>query len=139
MLPELEKFTFSWTLPLRWSDIDELRHVNNAKYLTFFEDARINYSRAVSEWDWTTEGFLVAAAHINYRRPLFLRDEPTVYVRTSKIGTKSFDMEYIIVSKTGELIADGTTVQVCIDMTTFKPVAMPAHHRERTIAYEKVI
>jgi acyl-CoA thioester hydrolase len=88
----MEKYTFSMPLVLRWSDIDELRHVNNAKYLTFFEEARIQYNKNVGNWNWKTEGFLLASANINFRKPLFLRDEPVIYARISKIGNKSFKM-----------------------------------------------
>jgi acyl-CoA thioester hydrolase len=130
-------FTFCAPLYLRWSDIDELRHVNNARYLTFFEEVRIGYNRAVGEWDWTKEGFLIANAQLNFRKPLFLRDNPTIWTRISKIGTKSFDMEYLIFNKKGELCADGSTVQVAIDMKTFTPVAVPEAIIAKILAYEK--
>jgi acyl-CoA thioester hydrolase len=132
-----ENYTFSMPLILRWSDIDELRHVNNAKYLTFFEEVRIQYNNRVGNWNWKTEGFLLAAANINFRKPLFLRDEPTIHARISKIGTKSFDMEYAIFNKKGELCASGTTVQVAIEMTSFTPIAVPEHIKTLVLAYEK--
>ena len=132
-----ENFNFSAPLHLRWSDIDELRHVNNAKYLTFFEEIRIGYNRVVGEWDWRTEGFLIANANISFRKPLFLKDEPVIWARVSKIGRKSFDMEYLIFNKNGELCAEGTTVQVAIDMKTFKPVAVPESIIAKILAFEK--
>lgn len=132
----LKDFQFSYVLPLRWSDIDELRHVNNSRYLTYFEEARIRYNQAVAPWDWQRVGFLIASANVNYRRPLFLRDEPIIYVRTSRLGTKSFEMEYVIVNKNGELVADGTTTQVAIEMKTFQTIPIPEDIRQRMASFE---
>jgi acyl-CoA thioester hydrolase len=132
-----DNFTYSTPLYLRWSDIDELRHVNNARYLTFFEEVRIGYNRVVGEWDWRNEGFLIANAQVNFRKPLFLADNPTIWARISKIGTKSFDMEYLIFNKKGELCAEGTTIQVAIDMKTFQPVAVPEAIIAKILDYEK--
>jgi acyl-CoA thioester hydrolase len=133
----MQNFTFSMPLILRWSDIDELRHVNNAKYLTFFEEARIQYNHAVGNWNWTTEGFLIASANINFRKPLFLRDEPTIFARVSKIGNKSFDMEYHIYNKNGELCAEGMTVQVAINLQTSTPIPVPEKIKGLMRAFEK--
>ena len=132
-----EQFTFSTPLPLRWSDIDELRHVNNARYLTFFEEARIAYNRQVGEWDWRKEGFLIANANISFRKPLFLNDQPIIWLRVSKIGTKSFEMEYLIFNKNNDLCASGTTVQVAIDMQTFAPIAVPQAIIHKILAFER--
>ena len=34
-------------LPVRWGDQDPLGHVNNARFFTYFEQARIDYFDAV--------------------------------------------------------------------------------------------
>jgi acyl-CoA thioester hydrolase len=133
----MQNFTFSMPLILRWSDIDELRHVNNAKYLTFFEEARIQYNNVVGNWNWTTEGFLLASANINFRKPLFLRDEPTIFARVSKIGNKSFDMEHHIYNKNGELCAEGSTVLVAINLQTSTPIPVPEKIKGLMQAFEK--
>jgi acyl-CoA thioester hydrolase len=134
---DLANFTFVYDLPLRWSDIDELGHANNARYLTYFEEGRIRYNEATAKWNWKTEGFLIAASHINYRRPLLLRDDPKLYIRISKMGSKSFEMEYVILNKKGELVADGTTVQVAINIQTFATIPVPTDIRAGVLAYEK--
>lgn len=124
-------------LVLRWSDVDELRHVNNAKYLTFFEEARIQYNRLVGNWNWKTEGFLLASANINFRKPLFLRDEPTIYARISKIGNKSFEMEHLIYNKNGDLCAEGSTVLVAINLQTSATITIPENIKTQMLAFEK--
>jgi len=35
------KLLFTYTIPVRWGDMDALGHVNNATYFTYFEQARV--------------------------------------------------------------------------------------------------
>ena len=45
---------FRMSIPLRWSDLDAFNHVNNARYLTFLEQARIEWFESIGE-PWVTE------------------------------------------------------------------------------------
>ena len=36
-------FIYFKKIESRWGDMDGLRHINNAKYLTYFETARLEY------------------------------------------------------------------------------------------------
>ena len=38
-----DRTVFRMSIPLRWSDLDAFNHVNNARYLTFLEQARIEW------------------------------------------------------------------------------------------------
>jgi len=38
---KLENFPFQHTIKTRWRDLDAFRHVNNATFLSYIEDARI--------------------------------------------------------------------------------------------------
>ena len=117
---QLSDFRYSEPIHMRWSDIDELHHVNNAVYLTYFEQGRSNFMRTVHDFDWREDGFILARAEIDYLMPLFYTDEPKMYVRCSRVGSKSFNLEYIIVNeKDGkqDLIAKCRSVQVMYNFT----------------------
>lgn len=64
------KFRFKMKLDIRWSDMDEMRHVNNAVYLTYFEQARVYYFHEACEWDWKAIGAILANAHVDYLKPV---------------------------------------------------------------------
>ena len=42
---QLTDYRHTLEIPVRFMDIDALGHVNNARYLNFLEEARLDYSR----------------------------------------------------------------------------------------------
>ena len=136
---EKAKFRFKMKLDIRWSDMDEMRHVNNAVYLTYFEQARVYYFHEACQWNWKEIGVILASAHVDYLRPVVFPNPTYVYVRTSKIGTKSFEISYLITSIVNgveELTTTGYTTMVLYDYETNKSVAIPDFLKERIRAYE---
>ncbi|MBM3936652.1 MAG: acyl-CoA thioesterase [Sphingomonadales bacterium] len=99
-------FPFYSAVHLRWADIDALQHVNNAVYLSYFEQARIDYFRALGCWDWEKVGMLLVRTEVDYLRPLLIRDKAWILTRTVKLGQKSFEMEYLIVRDALDWSAD---------------------------------
>jgi len=140
---ELDQFNFSLPIQVRWNDLDALGHVNNAVFVTYFEIARGRFMlEACPGWDWSKDMFLVAHVNVDFRRELLLTaDEPRVMVKTSKIGTKSFVLEYAIVSNPGEelvIYATGTTTQVMFDMKSRQTVEVPEWVRASLMAFDKL-
>ncbi len=128
-------------IEIRFVDIDAFGHVNNAHYLTYFEQARIKYFDDIVDWeyDWSKEGIILARAEINYAMPALFRDEVEVMTRCSRIGTKSFDIECKIIKlKDGKeiLLADGKTVMVAFDYTTNQSIVIPDRWREALKKFE---
>ena len=86
-------------ITVRWGDVDSMGHVNNAKYFTYCESARMTYFAAVGMNDHReTErhGPALAAANLNFRRQVRWPAELEVATRVSEIGRSSFKMEYEI-------------------------------------------
>src|SRR3954453_11003094 len=83
-------------LYIRFSDIDAFGHVNNATYLTYFEEARVQFFDDVVDYpyDWSKEGVIVARAEVDFTMPVHFKDEIIIETSCSRIGTKSFDLSY---------------------------------------------
>lgn len=135
--------TFKHKTPIevRFADVDAFGHVNNAKYLTYFEQARVKYFNDIVDWtyDWSKEGIILAKADIDFIKPIHFRDEITVFTRTSRLGNKSFDLQYQIMSyKDGEeiLMSDCTTVMVAFDYVHKKSIAIPEEWKQALRKYE---
>ena len=86
-------------IEIRWRDLDALRHVNNAVYATYLEEARDEwFVRALgpggSFWD-----YVLARVAIDFRREL-TQDDDALVVRTClvRIGTSSLTFREEIVS-----------------------------------------
>lgn len=133
------EFNYQTSISLRFSDMDMFGHANNAVYLTYFEQARSGYWKDILHWDWKTYGIVLVKSEIEYIKPITLEENIWIYIRTSKVGNSSFEIEYLIVARKGaqeEIRTIGKTKQVTIDFSTKKPVAIPKEYKEKMIAID---
>ena len=140
---ELEKYNFSLPLQMRWNDLDPLGHVNNALFVTYFEIARGHFMTiACPEWNWHKDMFLIANVNADFKKELLLTaNDPKVHVKTIKIGTKSFVLEYAVTSKKeNEIVlhATGTTTQIMFDMKTRSTIEVPDWVRKSLEDFDKL-
>ena len=141
----LQDFKFSLPLSIRWNDLDPLNHVNNVYYFEYFQMGRGYYMQtACPKWDWTKHMFVIAHIECDYFKELKLTAaEPTIKLRTSSLGAKSFEIEYLITSfdkENNEVIhAKGKSVQVLIDTTLGKSIEIPDWLRETIMDYEPAL
>jgi acyl-CoA thioester hydrolase len=108
---------------IRFSDIDAFGHVNNARYLTYYEEARVLYFEEVVDWnyDWSKKGIILARAEVDFVRPVHFKDDVYIRTRCSRIGNKSFNVFYemYLLEKDNEvLLSSCTTVMVMFDYET---------------------
>ena len=137
----LDSFRHTAAIQVRWGDLDALAHVNNATYLTYLEQARIDYTRYFRVWDGTPGnlGLIVARVVIDYKMPLVADDRVVVYTRVSRLGTKSFETEQAITRQTDdavEIAAVGTVTLVVFDYSRKQSVPIPDDWRAKIIDYE---
>ena len=125
---------------VRWDDLDTFGHVNNAKYLTFAQEAR---------FIWSTEEFstamressliemVVARAEIDFVAPIYDGGRfVDVEISVEKIGNTSFVLLYTI-SDGGQVFAKLKTVQVAVSMETKKSRPLTDPEREFLNSYLK--
>jgi acyl-CoA thioester hydrolase len=117
---------FRMPVPLRWSDLDAFNHVNNARYLTFIEQARIEWLESIGA-PWVTDTFapVLAQALLNYARPIEYPARVSVELFATKLGNSSMTLGHRIVADDGTLHCDGHAVVVWIDRATGKSRALP--------------
>jgi acyl-CoA thioester hydrolase len=138
---ELNLFRHKAPIEIRFVDLDAFGHVNNANYLTYFENARVKYFDEIVDWkyDWSKQGIILAKAEINFIIPIHFKDEVAVYTRCSRLGNKSFDLEYRIVrlfKNQEQLMADGVTVMVAYDYVEKKSIEIPEEWKVALKKYE---
>ena len=134
-------FYFSTSVEVRFGDLDAFGHVNHAKYFTFMEQGRFKYFDAVNLWSRTRTfhelGFIIAEAHCSYKKPVLISEVVEVAVRVSRLGNKSFEMEYKLSVKDEE-VARGRTTQVAFDYEAGKSISVPEEWRKKIVAFEKM-
>ncbi|MCJ0825120.1 acyl-CoA thioesterase [Luteimonas sp. 50] len=116
----------------RWRDLDAFDHVNNSNFLTYLEEARIQWFVSLGKpWMSDTMAPLLAAVQINYRLPIAYPAQVVVELFAQRIGNSSVTIGHRIVSVDGAALhADGHVVMVWVDRASGKPVALPAAVRE---------
>jgi acyl-CoA thioester hydrolase len=119
---------------VRFRDLDPMGHVNNAVFLTYIEQARVVYLSQVGAATGLEEmNIIVARVEIDFKAPVRLGQEVEVSVRASRLGTKSFDLDYVL-RVDGEVVAEARSVQVAYDYERREPVALPQEWREKMAA-----
>ena len=110
--------------------------MNNAIYLTYFEIARSSYWDEIIEWNWDELGIIIRRSLVDYLKPIHLNDEIYAYVKTSRIGNSSFDLDYIlvkIIDGREEICTSGQTMCVTFDYKSKLSVPIPEKQRNKMI------
>jgi len=140
MAEKITDYKYKTPIAIRFSDIDNVGHVNNAIYLTYFEEARISYWRDIIEWNMRESGVIVGRSEINYLKQIKLEDKIFCYVRTTRIGNSSFDLMLVLVRQTPhgeEICTTCKTVCVSYDYAACKSIPIPQKERARMIEYDE--
>ncbi|GAB4514240.1 MAG: thioesterase family protein [Anaerolineae bacterium] len=135
----MEGYRHLTPMMIRFADLDRLDHVNNAKYLTYIEQGRIQYVDDLTELSGLSRlRMIVAKATIEYKLPLDLKDKQVnVWSRVSRIGTKSFTMEHALLRGSDDaLAATGEIIVVCYDYDAQQAVPMTPEWRAFITEYE---
>ncbi len=117
---------------VRWNDLDAFGHVNNAKYLTYAESARIDWGQQqfAEKDDSVLVQMTVARSEIDYLLPITeFESYYDVDLWVESIGNSSFVVGYEV-SKDGLVFTKMKTVQVMIDLESRK--SRPIKDNERS-------
>lgn len=140
-------FAHRHLVEVRLSDTDAMGHVNNARYLTYVEIARVAYYERVTGnalpigAHGAEEGMILAEIRMTYRSPAFYGETLTIETRVERIGRTSFSMVHRMTapqSRYGEarLIAVADSVLVAYDYQEERPIAVPDEWRSAMEGFE---
>ena len=100
-------------IAIRWRDVDNYGHVNNAVYLTYLEECRDRWVRRTLGED---VGFVIVRVAIDFRRELSLEDgSVAVACWSTGYGRSSIRTAETIRAKAGWLAAESESVIVAHD------------------------
>lgn len=126
---------------IRWDDIDAFGHVNNAKYLTYIQEARFQwsfYQYAAKNEKPTLVEMVVAKAEVDYLVPIYEGGRfYNVNLWVESIGNSSFVMGYEVVGDNAVVHAKVKTVQVAVSLETKKSRPLTELEREFLTQYLK--
>ncbi len=115
-------------ISVRWGDMDAFNHVNNAQYLRYLEEARVQWLASIPGISLSDRiAPVLVASNVNYRQPIEWPSEIAVELFIERIGNSSLTMSHRMLSSTDAsvLYSDGNVVMVWIDTQTGESVALP--------------
>ena len=137
----MSKIKFFHPIDVRYGDLDPQGHLNNSKYLTYFEQARIRYFVALGLFtpgqSFMDVGVTMAEAKVTYHASVEYGMPVKAGVWMCRLGNKSIRVEQSIVhAETGEVFASGYVILVAFDYHTQKTVPIPDEMRKKISAFE---
>ena len=120
---------FSTDMDVRWRDLDAFNHVNNATFLTYLEEARLLWLESLpGPWLGEHSAPVLAAAQVNFRRPIPWPERLRVELLVQRVGSSSLTLGHRLVSARDDsvLYSDGHTVMVWVDGQSGKAASLPA-------------
>lgn len=137
----MSDFRFFHSIEVRYGDLDPQGHVNNAKHLTYFEQARIAYwiqlGLFTKDQSFMELGVILADLHIRYLEPVYYGQNIRVGVHVSKLGNKSMTWEQNVVdADTGRELARGEVIMVAYNYIEEKSIPIPDAWRRKIAEFE---
>ncbi len=112
---------------VRWDDLDAMGHVNNAKYLTYAQEARFAMLGIFN--------MVIGRAEVDFKAPI---NEGNIFIDVAiwvdSIGTSSFTLKYEL-SSNGKILALIKTVQVTVTEDTLSSKPLTENQRELLNTY----
>jgi acyl-CoA thioester hydrolase len=113
-------------IEIRWRDVDNYGHVNNAVYLTYLEEVRDEWLANTLRDDEAVWDYVIAHVAIDFRHEVRQADDEVVAsCRLERIGTSSVRTREQVRTAAGALAAEAAAVLVARDRHagTSRPIA----------------
>lgn len=137
--PQRAQFAWFHRLAARWGDMDALGHVNNAKFFTYDESARLQYFDELMRGEagfWKEYGLILARIEADFLAQLKPPAELEIGFRIARLGRTSLRTEAAMF-RGEELVAVTRAVIVWFDYANGKTLPIPDAVRARIKSIER--
>ena len=123
---------FSYSCAVRWSDLDAYGHVNNARFLTLYEEARVALmfieagKAGVTSFE---QGVVISRHEIDYMRPVDYTDPVHIELWIAEIRPSRFTVAYELFDG-GAVASRARSVCVPFDLAGGRPRRLSDAERE---------
>lgn len=120
-------------MSVRWRDLDAFNHVNNSSYLTYLEEARLQWLSDVPDARPDEQATpVLVASQLNYRRPINWPAQLRIELSCERVGNSSLTIAHRIIDADhpDQLYCDGSVTMVWITPALGTPVPLPQAIRD---------
>ena len=137
----MSKIKFFHPIEVRYGDLDPQGHLNNAKYLTFFEQARVQYfihlGMFTGDQSFMDLSEILAEVRVTFHAAVQFDMPIKVGARVSRLGNKSMTIEQDMVNTdTGDVLASAEIIVVAYDYHAEKTIPIPEEWRKTIEKFE---
>lgn len=124
------RLVYSCTLAVRWGDMDAFGHVNNAMYLRYLEEARVQMLVAMLGNQITDGDFATVVINVGctFLKPITYPDSVRIDCYAGDLGRSSFMTWYEVfaLSEPSQMASEGYGKIVWMNRRTGKSAPLPA-------------
>ena len=135
-VPPSDALKFRACCHTRWSDEDNQAVLNNAVYLTLFEETRHAYFGSLGLLDENRFPFLLAQCNLRFLRPGRGGVDVTVEAGTLHLGSSSLRQAYRVRAGDGSVWAEAEALLVCYDPASGASTPMTPAFRDAVARFE---
>ena len=133
-IPKEKRLVHEMLMPIRWGDMDALRHVNNTLYFRYMEQARVEWIETLGlQVAPGKAAMLMMNGFCNFYKQLSYPGDLILKTSIGAIGRTSMDVYTSMALSTApdEEAAIGGATMVWVDLTTNKSAPWPEHVLEK--------
>jgi acyl-CoA thioester hydrolase len=119
---------YSFDYEIVFRDIDMFGHVNNAVFCSLLETARFKYFK--DRFGGFAAAFVVARVEADYVKPISLGENIAISMWVRRVGTTSWDFDYLIRMSPGDIAVRATSRQVWYDFPAQSKMPIPPEVRD---------
>ena len=130
-------FKIFWETRVRYYELDPQGIMHNANYLSYYDQAVVEYYRALDfdyekELEETNKDFHTVQVIVQYNKPLYFDDEIQIGLRIKEVGNTSMTwLMGLFMKNSDELASSSEIVHVYTDMKTGKPTTITENLKKK--------
>ena len=132
-IPEKKKLVYEMLIPIRWGDMDAMKHLNNGSYFRYLETCRIDWMHSINAVPTADgEGPIIVNAFCNFYKQLEYPGDVRIKMYVSDPGRTTFESWATMerVDQPGVICAAGGATTIWVDFPTQKAAALPDWMRQ---------
>lgn len=123
----MSKKVYTYELVIKESHLDTFGHVNNATYLTMYEEARweliTQNGFGLKEVIKSGQGPIILAVELKFNKELTLREKITITTETLKYSGKIGKLRQTMINSKGEIASEAVFTFALFDTVNRKIIA----------------